>query len=80
VGFVKDVVLSTNKIIPAIVGNDRFSFKIKNSSGLFSGKIQLPDSTVPLRFRGSLLQNQNAGYGLFIRTNQVGEARLEPAP
>lgn len=80
VGFVKDVILCTNKIIPAIVGNDRFSFKIKNSSGLFSGKVQLPDSTVPLRFRGSLLQNQNAGYGLFIRTNQVGEARLEPAP
>jgi len=77
VGFVKDVLLCTNKVVPAIVGPDRFSFKIQNGSGLFSGRIQLPDSTVPIRFRGSLLQNHNAGYGLFIRTNQVGEALLE---
>lgn len=77
-GFVKDVVLSSNKIIPAVVGDDRLSVRIAKASGLFSGKMRLPGLQIPIGFRGALLQNQNAGYGLFSHTNQVGELRLEP--
>lgn len=79
-GYVKDIMVSGTKVAPLIKGEDKLAIKIKKQTGLFSGKIRVPDFPTPLKFRGALLQNQNVGYGLFFRTNQTGEVSLEASP
>jgi hypothetical protein len=79
-GFAKDIILATNRIIPAPKGVDNLSFNINNSVGSFTGTIQLPGYSARIRFRGGLLQKMNAGYGLYLGTNQIGQVALEAAP
>jgi hypothetical protein len=78
-GFAKEVMLLTNRIVSIPEGLDKLKFNIKKDNGLFSGTIQVPGYTATVKFKGTLLQNQKAGYGFFFGINQTGQILLEAA-
>ena len=49
------------------------SLSIATNSGLFQGKIVNPATRKSISFSGAILQKQNAGYGFFMGTNEVGQ-------
>jgi uncharacterized repeat protein (TIGR03803 family) len=60
-------------------GGDAGVVRIESASGLFHGGIALPGRTLPVVFRGVVLQRQNLGTGYFLDDRQSGQVRLAPA-
>lgn len=73
-GLAKDVTVQPdNNVVPLPVGLDQLNFKIRKDIGTFSGTVKLPGFARAIQLKGALLQNKNAGYGLFLGTNQSGQ-------
>ncbi len=54
------------------------NLSISTSSGLFKGSVQNPTTTKMIPVSGVVLQNQDAGFGLFFGTNQTGQVFFGP--
>jgi hypothetical protein len=66
------VVLGANDNVS---GNNQLNLTITTTSGLFQGSIT-PKPGATIKMSGAVLQNQNAGYGVFKGSNQSGSVFL----
>jgi len=55
------------------LSSNRLSLTFKSTTGLFSGKATVPNSTQSLPFGGVLLQGTDAAQGYFLGAGQSGE-------
>jgi hypothetical protein len=52
------------------------ALSINSSKGLFGGTVVVPGDERRVRFKGALLQSQNAGYGFLLGTNRSSSVLL----
>ncbi len=57
-----------------------FKLTLTARTGLFSGSFINPATSKPTMFKGTLLQKQNDGAGLFLGMDQTGFVTIEPSP
>jgi hypothetical protein len=67
---------SNNKVTNRDSNNLTLSFV--PATGLFKGNEVNPEDSKIINFRGIVLQDENAGFGYFLRNNQSGKARIAP--
>jgi hypothetical protein len=75
--LVNDITLSPNNKISNL-GSNALNLSIIPSSGLFNGKVLNPEDGKTISFRGAVLQDENAGFGYFLRGSQSGGVRISP--
>lgn len=63
-----------------VTGEPGLVMNLVTPQGLFNGTINNASSGGPLVFQGALLQKANKGGGFFLRNNQSGDVKLNPAP
>jgi len=73
--IVNEVLLTANNQI-INQSSDKLNLSLTLSSGLFSGSVQVPGTSRSLSFKGALLQDEAAGFGYFLGTNQSGHVYL----
>jgi hypothetical protein len=54
------------------------AISISTLSGVFHGSVVNPATHRAIPLSGAVLQKQNAGYGVFLGTNQAGQVFLGP--
>jgi hypothetical protein len=81
-GNLSVAVTNTVRLTPtstiSVSPNTGFTMLLDRTTGLFSGSFRVPGTAVTRTFYGSLLQNQDAGFGYFLGSNQAGEIRFVP--
>ena len=73
------VTLEAGSVIANRSGNS-VTLTVAATSGLFKGKVQELTATRIIRFRGAVLQNQNAAFGYFLDAGRSGEVFLGSSP
>jgi hypothetical protein len=77
--FTNLVILAANNVVTNTSTN-RLILSLSTASGVFSGTVVVPGTKTTNTFRGAVLQNENAGYGFFLGTNQSGRLFFGPLP
>ena len=73
------LILGSNNKVSATNKLSKLTLTLTTASGLFQGSVPTAGGkSIPVS--GVLLQNANAGYGLFLGTNQSGGVSLLPNP
>jgi hypothetical protein len=76
VPFTNTVTLTSgNKI--SNQSENKLTLSIALATGAFNGSVTPPGSTKSMRFKGVVLQKQNAAFGIFSGTSQTGATSLE---
>ncbi len=78
VDFTNSFSIATNDLVP--LSSNKLTLSFTRTSGAFKGSFVNPATLKSTAFTGVLLQNQNAGYGLFSGTNRTGGVVLQTAP
>ena len=59
---------------------ENLTVTLQLKTGRFSGSFTHPSLNEEIGFTGAILQNSNAGAGLFLGTNETGSVLFEPVP
>ena len=62
----------------ANTSSNKLNLTINAARGLLQGTVVEPGASTTIRFKGVVVQKQNAGYGYFLGTNQSGSVLLTP--
>jgi hypothetical protein len=77
VDLVNNITIDLKNKITNLDGNN-LSLSFTPATGLFKGSIENPEDNKTIAFRGIVLQDENAGFGYFLRNNQSGKGRIVP--
>jgi hypothetical protein len=75
--LVNEITLNPNNKITNL-GSNALTLSIAPASGLFKGKVLNPEDGKMISFGGAVLQDENAGFGYFLKNNQSGEVKIAP--
>jgi hypothetical protein len=68
-----------NSVVISAPALERLSVHVNAANGRFTGPFIHPRTGVVTRFRGVILQKQNAGFGFFAGSSGGGYATFAPA-
>jgi len=60
------------------LSSNRLTVVFKSTTGTFTGRVTVPNTTQSLPFSGVLLQTLGIGQGYFLGTTQSGQALISP--
>jgi hypothetical protein len=74
---VNNITIDGNNKVANLDGNN-LTLSFTPATGLFKGNIENPEDNKTISFRGIVLQDENNGFGYFLRNNQSGKVRIAP--
>ena len=74
------LMLTMSNTVVDLSRSNKLSLALTVSNGVFSGSLTEPGANKPVSFKGTVLQDESAGYGYFLETNRSGRVLLWPVP